>query len=82
MAYYFPPKSDLLPVGVCILSAVQWLAATGGASRSTTGDVLAAFGEVVDRLAPCLDSGRYRVVVIGDEYARGESAPLGFHCLN
>ena len=33
-------------------------------------------------MTPCLDSGRYRIVVISDKYARGEWAPLGFHCLN
>jgi tRNA G10 N-methylase Trm11 len=48
----------------------------------TVEEFLAAFGEVVDRVTPALDSGRYCVVVIGDKYARGEWVPLGFYCLN
>jgi len=50
-------------------------------AAGTTDEFLSAFGEVVDRVTPVLDSGRYCVVVIGDKYARGEWVPLGFHCL-
>jgi hypothetical protein len=48
----------------------------------STDDFLAAFGEVVDRVTPVLDAGRYCIVVIGDKYARGEWVPLGFYCLS
>ncbi len=44
-------------------------------------DFLRMFGEVVDNLSPCLERGRYLVLVIGDKYSKGEWIPLGFHCM-
>ncbi|MGC8873703.1 MAG: TRM11 family SAM-dependent methyltransferase [Chloroflexia bacterium] len=42
---------------------------------------LEMFGEVVDRVTPCLARGRYLTLVIGDKYTRGEWIPLGFLCM-
>lgn len=47
----------------------------------STEQFLEMFGEVVDRVTPCLATGRYLALVIGDKYARGEWIPLGFLCM-
>lgn len=47
----------------------------------STERFLEMFGEVVDRVSPCLATGRYLALVIGDKYARGEWIPLGFLCM-
>jgi DNA modification methylase len=39
---------------------------------------LAMLGDVVARVAPVLDRGRYLALVLGDKYADGEWIPLGF----
>lgn len=43
---------------------------------------LALMGQVIDRVAPVLDRGRYLALVIGDKYAKGEWIPLGFRTMD
>ncbi len=43
---------------------------------------LALIGQVIDRIAPVLDRGRYLTLVIGDKYAKGEWIPLGFRTMD
>ncbi|HWQ15752.1 MAG TPA: DNA methyltransferase [Roseiflexaceae bacterium] len=43
---------------------------------------LERLGQVVENVAPALESGRYLALVIGDKYARGEWIPLGFLSMN
>lgn len=45
-------------------------------------EFLRLMGQVIDSVAPALDRGRYLALVIGDKYARGEWAPLGFLTMN
>ena len=47
----------------------------------STEQFLEMFGQVVDRVTPCLQMGRYLALVIGDKYTRGEWIPLGFLCM-
>jgi hypothetical protein len=48
----------------------------------STDAFLQRLGELVDRLLPHLDRGRYLALVIGDKYARGEWHPLGFRAMD
>lgn len=41
-------------------------------------EFLQQMGQLVERVAPLLDRGRFLVLVIGDKYAKGEWIPLGF----
>lgn len=50
-------------------------------NMASLDDFLAHMGEIVDRVAPVLDNGRYAVLVIGDKYAEGEWIPLGFYTM-
>ncbi len=43
---------------------------------------LAMIGQLVERVAPVLDAGRYLALVIGDKYAKTEWIPLGFHAMS
>ena len=43
---------------------------------------LAQIGDVIDKIAAVLDSGRYLALVIGDKYAGGEWIPLGFQSMS
>ncbi len=47
----------------------------------TTGQFCDAFEEVVVNFAPLLERGRFLVLVIGDQYTRGEWVPLGFYTM-
>ncbi len=51
-------------------------------NAATIPDFLQRLGDLVDRLLPHLDRGRYLALVIGDKYARGEWHPLGFQAMN
>lgn len=56
-----------------------------GADLSNAGSTeafLRMFGQTVDNLTPCLETGRYLALVVGDKYSKGEWIPLGFHCMN
>lgn len=50
-------------------------------NMASLDDFLAKMGNIVDRIAPVLDNGRYAVLVIGDKYAEGEWIPLGFYTM-
>jgi DNA modification methylase len=43
---------------------------------------LAQIGQLVDKLFPVLDAGRYLALVIGDKYSAGEWIPLGFQAMS
>jgi|HigsolmetaAR202D_1030399.scaffolds.fasta_scaffold00732_11 DNA modification methylase len=43
---------------------------------------LEMMGQLVDKVAPVLEKGRYLVIVIGDKYVKGEWIPLGFQTMN
>ena len=51
-------------------------------NAADTQGFLDMFGAVVDNLSPCLEKGRYLVLVIGDKYSKGEWIPLGFRCMD
>ena len=51
-------------------------------NAADTQKFLDMFGAVVDNLSPCLERGRYLVLVIGDKYSKGEWIPLGFRCMD
>ena len=42
---------------------------------------VAQFAEIVARVTPFLERGRYLAIVIGDKYVKGEWIPLGFYLL-
>jgi 16S rRNA G966 N2-methylase RsmD len=50
-------------------------------NTSSTAEFLQRLGDLVDRLLPVLERGRYLALVIGDKYARGEWHPLGFQAM-
>jgi DNA modification methylase len=43
---------------------------------------LEMIGQLVDRVTPVLEAGRYLALVIGDKYAKCEWIPLGFQTMN
>jgi hypothetical protein len=43
---------------------------------------LELIGQLIDRVTPVLESGRYLALVIGDKYAKCEWIPLGFQTMN
>lgn len=45
-------------------------------------DFLEKMGQLVSRVAPVLERGRYLALVIGDKFTRGEWVPLGFMAMN
>ncbi len=51
-------------------------------NAETTADFLAMWGQVLDRVTPCLAENRFLALVIGDKYVQGEWIPLGFHCMS
>lgn len=44
-------------------------------------DFVAQFAEIVARVTPFLERGRYLAIVIGDKYVKGEWIPLGFRVM-
>ncbi len=42
---------------------------------------VAQFTEIVTRVSPFLERGRYLAIVIGDKYVKGEWIPLGFYLM-
>lgn len=50
-------------------------------NASSVQGFLELLGQVVERTAPVLETGRCLALVIGDKYLRGEWVPLGFYAM-